>query len=93
MTEQGEFKLSDKNPIPIQCTSITLSWLILAKPRILVGCRIGVESYGLTAKYTIIPPTFEAGEKIVNTLREDRNVRDKKLRPGHQRNAPSRYSL
>jgi len=92
--DQLDFKLSDKNPIPIDILGATnMGWLTLNHPKIFIGSHITCKNYGLSVKFTIIPPTKEAGERIVNTMRTDRETRNRKLRPGHKRNAPSRYIL
>ena len=91
---QQEFKLSSKSPIPIDVPGATnMGWLVLNHPKVFIGSHITCENYGLTVKFTIIPPTREAGERIVNTMRTDREKRNRKLRPGHKGNAPSRYTL
>lgn len=92
--EQLDFKLSSDKPIPIVSNgALNISWLMMHRPKVLIGCHIYVEEYGLTAKFTIIPPTREASEKIMNTMRKGRENLNRKLRPGGQRNAPSRYTL
>ncbi len=92
--DQLEFKLSSKSPIPIDVPGATnMGWLVLNHPKVFIGSHITCENYGLTVKFTIIPPTREAGERIVNTMRIDREKRNRKLRPGHKGNAPSRYTL
>ena len=92
--DQQEFKLSSKSPIPIDVPGATnMGWLVLNHPKVFIGSHITCENYGLTVRFTIIPPTREAGERIVNTMRVDRENRNRKLRPGHKGNAPSRYTL
>ncbi len=92
--EQLDFKLSSKSPIPIDVPGATnMGWLVLNHPKVFIGSHITCENYGLTVKFTIIPPTREAGERIVNTMRKDRENRNRKLRPGHKGHAPSRYTL
>ena len=92
--EQLDFKLSSKSPIPIDVPGATnMGWLVLNHPKVFIGSHITCENYGLTVKFTIIPPTREAGERIVNTMRTDREKRNRKLRPGRKGNAPSRYTL
>ncbi|KKM69149.1 hypothetical protein LCGC14_1453790, partial [marine sediment metagenome] len=92
--DQLDFKLSSKSPIPIDVPGATnMGWLVLNHPKVFIGSHITCENYGLTVKFTIIPPTREAGERIVNTMRTDREKRNRKLRPGHKGNAPSRYTL
>ena len=91
---QQDFKLSSKSPIPIDVPGATnMGWLVLNHPKVFIGSHITCENYGLTVKFTIIPPTREAGERIVNTMRTDREKRNRKLRPSHKGNAPSRYTL
>lgn len=92
--DQLDFKLSSKSPIPIvSFGAINISWLMMHHPKCLIGSHITVEDYGLTAKFTIIPPTIEASEKIVNTMRKDRENRNRYVRPSNKRNAPTRYTL
>ena len=92
--EQLDFKLSSDSPIPIVSNgALNISWLMMHRPKVLVGCHITVEDYGLTAKFTIIPPTREASEKIMNTMRKGRENLNRKLRPSDAGNAPSRYTL
>jgi len=92
--EQLDFKLSSDKPIPIVSNgALNISWLMMHRPKVLIGCHITVEEYGLTAKFTIIPPTREASEKIMNTMREGRENLNRKLRPSGTGNAPSRYTL
>ena len=92
--EQTTFKLEDKAPIPIVMPgAVNMGWLILHEARLLIGSRISVEDYGLTAKFTIIPPTWEAGKKITDALLGERDVRDKNLRRGNKGNAGARHPL
>lgn len=92
--DQLEFKLSSDSPIPIDVPGATnMGWLVLNHPKIFIGSHITCKNYGLSVKFTIIPPTKEAGERIVNTMRTDREKRNRKLRPGHKGNAPTRYTL
>ena len=92
--DQLEFELSSDSPIPIICNgALSISWLMMHHPKLLIGSHITVENYGLTAKFTIIPPTWEASEKIMNIMRKDREQRNRQLRPGSKGNAPTRYQL
>jgi len=92
--DQQEFELSSSSPIPIDVPGATnMGWLILNHPKVFIGSHITCENYGLTVRFTIIPPTKEAGERIVNTMRKDRETRNRKLRPGHKGHAPTRYTL
>ncbi|KKL62945.1 hypothetical protein LCGC14_2180010 [marine sediment metagenome] len=92
--DQSEFHLSKDEPKPIISNGcINIGWLIMNHPKVLIGSHITVENYGLTAKFTIIPPTVEAQERIIKIMREDRENRNKYIRPGIKGNAPTRYTL
>ncbi len=92
--DQLDFELSNESPIPIISNgALNISWLMMHHPKCLIGSHITVEDYGLTAKFTIIPPTKEAGERIINTMREDRDNRNQKLGRSGTSHAPTRYQL
>lgn len=92
--DQGEFHLEKGKPKEIESIGcVNIGWLIMNHPKVLIGSVIKVENYGLTAKFIIIPPTIEAQERIINTMRIDRENRNNYLRPGYKGNASSRYSL
>ena len=92
--DQGEFNLEKGKPKEIESIGcVNIGWLIMNHPKVLVGSVIKIENYGLTAKFTITPPTVEAQERIINTMRVDRENRNNYIRPGHKGNDPSKHTL
>ncbi len=94
--DQLDFKLSTGKPVRITIlSSITIGWLILHHPKILINSRISVEPYGMdgSVKFIVIPPTMEAMDKILEALEKSHATRNNYVRPSNKRDDKTGLTL